>query len=138
MIVSRRCCGEPSTGLSQKAEDTGADIDVVALAAVRATREAQVQRGREKLPSILGTPASGEMAVARPSMAKPRSRPFRAICRPIRSALQGRQRVSAPFQRQRRKQRFSLSSLSAAASREPGCGRSHVCLTSASTAPSSS
>src|ERR1700686_1069848 len=45
-----------------KAEDTGADIDVVALAAVRATREAQVQRGREKLPSILGTPASGEVA----------------------------------------------------------------------------
>jgi uncharacterized protein len=44
------------------AEDTGADIDVVALAAVRATREAQVQRGREKLPSILGTPAPGEMA----------------------------------------------------------------------------
>jgi predicted YcjX-like family ATPase len=45
-----------------RAEDTGADIDVVALAAVRATREAQVQRGREKLPSILGTPASGEIA----------------------------------------------------------------------------
>jgi len=47
-----------------RAEDTGADIDVVALAAVRATREAQVQRGREKLPSILGTPAPGEMAGA--------------------------------------------------------------------------
>jgi len=45
-----------------RAEDTGADIDVVALAAVRATREAQVQRGRDKLPSILGTPAPGEMA----------------------------------------------------------------------------
>ncbi len=45
-----------------RAEDTGADIDVVALAAVRATREAQVQRGREKLPSILGTPAPGETA----------------------------------------------------------------------------
>jgi uncharacterized protein len=45
-----------------RAEDTGADIDVVALAAVRATREAQVARGREKLPSILGTPASGERA----------------------------------------------------------------------------
>ena len=45
-----------------KAEETGADIDVVALAAVRATREAQVQRGREKLPSILGTPAPGEIA----------------------------------------------------------------------------
>jgi uncharacterized protein len=45
-----------------RAEDTGAEIDVVALAAVRATREAQVQRGREKLPSILGTPAPGEIA----------------------------------------------------------------------------
>ena len=44
------------------AEDTGAEIDVVALAAIRATREATVARGREKLPSILGTPASGEMA----------------------------------------------------------------------------
>jgi hypothetical protein len=45
-----------------RAEDTGADIDVVALAAVRATREAQVQRGRDKLPSIVGTPAPGEIA----------------------------------------------------------------------------
>jgi uncharacterized protein len=45
-----------------RAEDTGALIDVVALAAVRATREATVARGREKLPSILGTPASGEIA----------------------------------------------------------------------------
>ena len=45
-----------------RAEDTGAAIDVVALAAVRATREATVQRGRDKLPSILGTPASGEIA----------------------------------------------------------------------------
>jgi predicted YcjX-like family ATPase len=45
-----------------RAKDTGAGIDVVALAAVRATREAQVQRGRDKLPSILGTPAPGEMA----------------------------------------------------------------------------
>jgi predicted YcjX-like family ATPase len=45
-----------------KAEDTGAGIDVVALAAVRATREATVARGRQKLPSILGTPASGEIA----------------------------------------------------------------------------
>jgi predicted YcjX-like family ATPase len=44
------------------AEDTGAEIDVVALAAVRATREATVARGRDKLPSILGMPASGEMA----------------------------------------------------------------------------
>jgi hypothetical protein len=45
-----------------RAEDTGAAIDVVAMAAVRATREATVARGRDKLPSILGTPAPGEMA----------------------------------------------------------------------------
>jgi predicted YcjX-like family ATPase len=45
-----------------RAEDTGATIDVVALAAVRATREAQVTRGRESLPSILGTPIAGERA----------------------------------------------------------------------------
>jgi len=45
-----------------RAEDTGAAIDVAALAAVRATREATVARGREKLPSILGTPAAGEIA----------------------------------------------------------------------------
>jgi uncharacterized protein len=50
------------TKAASHAEDTGAEIDVVAMAAVRATREAQVQRGREKLPSILGTPARGEMA----------------------------------------------------------------------------
>jgi predicted YcjX-like family ATPase len=47
---------------ADRAEYAGADIDVVALAAVRATREAQVQRGREKLPSILGTPIHGEVA----------------------------------------------------------------------------
>jgi predicted YcjX-like family ATPase len=35
---------------------------VVALAAVRATREAVVTRGRDKLPSITGTPAPGEVA----------------------------------------------------------------------------
>ncbi len=45
-----------------RAEDTGAAIDVVALAAVRATREAQVTRKRETLPSILGTPIAGEKA----------------------------------------------------------------------------
>src|SRR5450631_448439 len=45
-----------------RADDTGATIDVVALAAVRATREATVARGRDKLPSILGTPAAGEIA----------------------------------------------------------------------------
>ncbi|MDB5519896.1 MAG: protein of unknown function YcjX-like protein [Tardiphaga sp.] len=45
-----------------RSEIAGAAVDVVALAAVRATREADVQRGRDKLPSILGTPAAGEIA----------------------------------------------------------------------------
>jgi uncharacterized protein len=47
---------------TERSESVGARIDVVALAAVRATREAQVQRGREVLPSIIGTPAAGESA----------------------------------------------------------------------------
>jgi uncharacterized protein len=47
---------------AMRAELAGAAVDVVALAAVRATREAQVQRGRDRLPSILGTPLQGEAA----------------------------------------------------------------------------
>ena len=43
-----------------KAEFAGATVDVVALAAVRATREALVKQGRDELPSILGTPEKGE------------------------------------------------------------------------------
>ena len=50
------------SGAVARADDTGAEIDVVALAAVRATREAMVARGRDKLPSILGIPAPGETA----------------------------------------------------------------------------
>jgi predicted YcjX-like family ATPase len=45
-----------------RAKFSGARIDVVALAAVRATREATVARGRERLPSIIGVPAAGEAA----------------------------------------------------------------------------
>jgi predicted YcjX-like family ATPase len=45
-----------------RAEATGADIDVVALAAVRATKEAIVTRDRDKLPAITGMPLPGESA----------------------------------------------------------------------------
>jgi hypothetical protein len=45
-----------------QAEFAGASVDVVALAAIRATREARVQRGRDQLPSIIGTPMQGETA----------------------------------------------------------------------------
>jgi uncharacterized protein len=56
--VLRRTVAKAAT----RAEYSGATIDVIALAAVRATREATVARGREKLPSILGTPAASEIA----------------------------------------------------------------------------
>jgi len=36
-------------------------VDVVALAAVRATREAKVRRGRDELPCVIGVPAAGEV-----------------------------------------------------------------------------
>lgn len=45
---------------ASKAEFAGAAVDVVAISAVRATREAMVQKGRDKLPSILGTPEANE------------------------------------------------------------------------------
>jgi predicted YcjX-like family ATPase len=45
-----------------RAEATGAAIDVVALAAVRATKEAIVTSGRDKLPAITGIPIPGESA----------------------------------------------------------------------------
>jgi predicted YcjX-like family ATPase len=47
--------------LGVRAAPAGAELDVVALAAVRATREAEVRTGREKLPAILGIPAAGEI-----------------------------------------------------------------------------
>ena len=56
--VLRRTVGQAVA----RSELAGAAVDVVALAAVRATKEALVQRGRDKLPSIIGTPAKGELA----------------------------------------------------------------------------
>ncbi len=43
----------------------GAEVDVIALAAVRATREAAVRRGQDLLPCILGVPTKGEHAGGR-------------------------------------------------------------------------
>jgi len=44
------------------AKFAGAATDVIALAAVRATREAEVKRGGDELPAIVGVPAAGEQA----------------------------------------------------------------------------
>jgi uncharacterized protein len=43
-----------------RAEYQGAEIDIAALAAIRATREATVKRGRHELPCIVGVPELGE------------------------------------------------------------------------------
>jgi predicted YcjX-like family ATPase len=45
-----------------RATVAGADVDVIALAAVRATREAELRRGGETLHCIIGVPAAGEAA----------------------------------------------------------------------------
>jgi predicted YcjX-like family ATPase len=45
----------------EKAEFAGAEVDVIALAAVRATREATIKQGHSHLPAILGVPAPGEI-----------------------------------------------------------------------------
>ncbi len=44
----------------QRLDFTGAEVDVLAMAAVRATREGTVKQGRETLPVIIGTPLAGE------------------------------------------------------------------------------
>lgn len=43
-----------------RANLSGAEVDVLALAAVRATREGTVKQGRDTLPVIIGTPIEGE------------------------------------------------------------------------------
>jgi len=43
-----------------RAKDAGARVDVLAMAALRATREAEAKQGREMLPCIVGVPMPGE------------------------------------------------------------------------------
>ncbi len=44
----------------ERARFKGAEVEVLAMAAVRATREATVKHGGQELPAILGTPLPGE------------------------------------------------------------------------------
>ena len=44
----------------KRADFSGSEVEVLALAAVRATREGTVKQGRETLPVIIGTPLKGE------------------------------------------------------------------------------
>ena len=45
---------------SSRAHYRGAETDVVAMAAIRATREAEITQGKETLPVIVGQPLAGE------------------------------------------------------------------------------
>lgn len=45
-----------------RAQDRGATLDVVALAAIRATREARVRRQGQEIDAIVGTPEAGQAA----------------------------------------------------------------------------
>ena len=93
-------------------------IDVVALAAVRATREAQVARGRDKLPSILGTPAAGEMANGEAFDGNTEVATFPGdLPADPEDLFKGDSRVSRPLQRLGRKERFPLSALPPALAR---------------------
>ena len=44
----------------ERAQGVGASIDVIAIAAIRATREAQIRQGGETLDAIIGVPEQGE------------------------------------------------------------------------------
>ncbi len=44
-----------------RADDAGAAIDVIALAGVRATREARIGKGADALDAVVGVPAQGEV-----------------------------------------------------------------------------
>ena len=43
-----------------RAQGVGAEIDVIALSAIRATREAEIRHGHEIFPAIVGVPEAGE------------------------------------------------------------------------------
>ena len=45
----------------ERASFSGSEVEVLAMAAVRATREGTVKQGRDTLPVIIGTPLDGEM-----------------------------------------------------------------------------
>jgi len=138
MIVSRRCCGEPSTGLSQEPRtlaliSTSWHSPRCAPPAKRGCSSAakSCPRSSAPLPPV-------RRRAARRSTGRPKSRPFRAICRPIRKSFSWaklRFAASPAHLRKRAIFAFCVSArrrLSARASTSPSC------LTSASTAPSSS
>src|SRR5690606_18876741 len=63
-----------------RADFSGATVDVLAMAAVRATREGTVKQGRDTLPVIIGTPLAAKRSATTPSTARPKQPYFPATC----------------------------------------------------------
>ena len=122
---------------ADRAEYAGAAIDVVALSAVRATREAQVARGRDKLPSIIGTPAPGETANGEAFDGETEVATFPGDL-PADPEELFNGRSSRPLQHRFRAGRVPLPALPAAVAGAQRPTASPHCRTSASTGPSSS
>ncbi len=114
----------------------GAGIDVMALASVRATREATVKRDGHELPVIVGTPMEGEtIAVTSALTARERPRSSPATWLRIRKACS----IASPRATPVCNCPMSTSSDSARRnSRKPAAASSCRCRISASTGPCSS
>ena len=123
----------------QRAEFAGAAIDVVALAAVRATREAQVARGRRQAARRSSARRARRDRRRRDLRRRDRGRDLsRRPAGRSGSAVRRRRRVSRTLQRASERGRFPLPALPAAAARTRPMPTSPRCRTSASTARSSS
>ena len=135
----RRCCAARSTRAAARAEDPGAAIDVVALAAVRATREAH-GRARPRQTAVDPRHArAGESANGEILRRQHRGRDLSGrSARGSRGAVQRRCAFRGLSSDARPKRAISASCASARRCSSATAARSPPCLTSASTAPCSS
>ena len=79
-----------------RAEGVGAEIDVIALAAVRATREAEIRQGGETLEAIIGVPRRARRSAARRSTAWSRRPCSPANCRLTRCPFSRANSIALP------------------------------------------
>ncbi len=122
-----------------RAEDTGAEIDVVALAAVRATREARVAARSRQIALDPGDPCPRRDRRWRGLRRQDRGRDLsRRSTRRSRTTFRRRRRISRPRQLRRRKRPIFAFFVFARRNSKARTREVPPCLTSASTALSSS
>ena len=134
-----RCGARQPTRAARARNSPAPTIDVVALAAVRATREATVARGpRQAARRHRHAARRAKAPMARSSTARPKSPPSRATCRPTPKRC-SRRRLSRPRQRRPPNQPTSASCASARRLLDrDGDAIRRRCPISGSTAPCSS